>query len=397
MDKIGRNEPCPCNSGKKFKKCHGQKISSNMGLHWLGTVGAATKAAELKIPGLPGMNMNLVMLAGYEDVSSLKNVSNLHGLYKVVFTLSRPGYSPDTDRSISSSDHLPGDSHLAIAPPALKYLDGNEFDALRFEVGTVNGNFVFTGRANSKGMLGRIDADPFHADHFGDAALRALHAIGPGLSSLSAFLDVPVNIYQIEVTEVRTNTRRIGIKAPFREVIAWLPAIENASVDQQKYVSLYREALNSTSSNYMFLCLYRVIEGLRYRREKNRAMVVVDARSKGEKPEAQPDEIIPSDSKEQIEWLNALYAEPQQWDEDALNAIFITDVLGRRMRNLIDKGQELHKLRNKISHAVLDSGEPMISIDNGLDIEEVEKWLPIAKFAARYLLMDSFPQIFKPN
>jgi preprotein translocase subunit SecA len=23
QDKIGRNEPCPCGSGKKYKKCHG--------------------------------------------------------------------------------------------------------------------------------------------------------------------------------------------------------------------------------------------------------------------------------------------------------------------------------------------------------------------------------------
>src|SRR5258708_6888026 len=23
MSKIGRNDPCPCNSGKKYKKCHG--------------------------------------------------------------------------------------------------------------------------------------------------------------------------------------------------------------------------------------------------------------------------------------------------------------------------------------------------------------------------------------
>jgi preprotein translocase subunit SecA len=23
MPKVGRNEPCPCGSGKKFKKCHG--------------------------------------------------------------------------------------------------------------------------------------------------------------------------------------------------------------------------------------------------------------------------------------------------------------------------------------------------------------------------------------
>jgi len=23
VDKVGRNDPCPCGSGKKFKKCHG--------------------------------------------------------------------------------------------------------------------------------------------------------------------------------------------------------------------------------------------------------------------------------------------------------------------------------------------------------------------------------------
>jgi preprotein translocase subunit SecA len=24
LPKVGRNDPCPCGSGKKFKKCHGQ-------------------------------------------------------------------------------------------------------------------------------------------------------------------------------------------------------------------------------------------------------------------------------------------------------------------------------------------------------------------------------------
>lgn len=23
-DKVGRNDPCPCGSGKKYKKCHGK-------------------------------------------------------------------------------------------------------------------------------------------------------------------------------------------------------------------------------------------------------------------------------------------------------------------------------------------------------------------------------------
>jgi uncharacterized protein YecA (UPF0149 family) len=25
-DEIGRNDPCPCGSGKKYKKCHGKDL-----------------------------------------------------------------------------------------------------------------------------------------------------------------------------------------------------------------------------------------------------------------------------------------------------------------------------------------------------------------------------------
>ena len=28
--KIGRNDPCPCGSGKKFKQCHGSNNSNNI-------------------------------------------------------------------------------------------------------------------------------------------------------------------------------------------------------------------------------------------------------------------------------------------------------------------------------------------------------------------------------
>ncbi|MDN3508378.1 MAG: SEC-C metal-binding domain-containing protein [Simkaniaceae bacterium] len=28
MEKVGRNDPCPCGSGKKFKKCHGKQSSA---------------------------------------------------------------------------------------------------------------------------------------------------------------------------------------------------------------------------------------------------------------------------------------------------------------------------------------------------------------------------------
>jgi len=170
-----------------------------------------------------------------------------------------------------------------------------------------------------------------------------------------------------------------------------MPPLENAATEQQKYTSLYREAMNSTSSNYTFLCFYRLIEGLRNRREKIRKDEVNTALAKQERPVAQLDERIPSDRDEQRAWLNTLYVAPQDWDDLALAAIFIEEAVGRRVRNLIDKGQELHELRNKISHAVLESGEEVISIDNALDVEVVEKWLPICKFIARYLLNDCFP------
>jgi hypothetical protein len=133
--KVGRNDPCPCNSWKKFKKCHGAVNSKNPGLHWLGTVSADTKVAEFKAPGISGLNLHLILPAGYEDPTALKNVSNLPGLYTVTFTLSRPGHSPVGERNVSSSQALVGDSHLAIAPPALTYLDGNVFDKLRCETG----------------------------------------------------------------------------------------------------------------------------------------------------------------------------------------------------------------------------------------------------------------------
>jgi len=397
MLKVGRNEPCPCNSGKKFKKCHGSLPSGNQNFVPLGGVSTQAKAAELNLPGLPGMDLNLILQAQYADRESLKNVSNLPGQYKVLFTLHRPGYPLRDERSIAPSEQLEGDSHLAITSPALMYADGRKYDvnALLFQANTVHGDLVFHGRANKRGMLGKLETEPFEAQHFGDAALKAQHAVAPTLSSMSMALDVPVSIYQMEVIELRTNTRRLSLRAPFKDVYGWIPPLDNVTLEQQKYISLYREALNSGSINYSYLCFYRIIEGLRSRREQLRKTQVDEALAKGEKPTGKPDERIPLDRNGQTEWLNALYSMPQQWDDFALSVVFIDEVVGKKIRNLIDKDKHLHKLRNKIAHAVIDSGEPVISIDTVADIEEVEKWLPIAKFIARYLLVEAFPDILK--
>jgi hypothetical protein len=46
MAKPGRNEPCPCGSGKKYKNCHESKTASSRTSHILMVVvGAAVLAA----------------------------------------------------------------------------------------------------------------------------------------------------------------------------------------------------------------------------------------------------------------------------------------------------------------------------------------------------------------
>jgi hypothetical protein len=167
-----------------------------------------------------------------------------------------------------------------------------------------------------------------------------------------------------------------------------------ADEERRKYTSLYREALTSNSLNYQFLCFYKIIEGLRERRQRLRKQVALEAKGRGDEPPKYPEERIPTERAAQVEWLNALYPLTRQWDEMALDSVFISEVIGRKITNLIHKGEELHEMRGKIAHAVLESGEPTFSIDAGLHIDEINKWLPLVKCIARYLLKEAFPESF---
>jgi len=41
-EKIGRNDPCPCGSGKKYKKCHGAGGTTASGPPAAGSKGGGT-------------------------------------------------------------------------------------------------------------------------------------------------------------------------------------------------------------------------------------------------------------------------------------------------------------------------------------------------------------------
>jgi YD repeat-containing protein len=48
MDKVGRNDPCPCGSGRKYKKCHGAPAAD------AGWLPVSQKSATVTFVGLPG-------------------------------------------------------------------------------------------------------------------------------------------------------------------------------------------------------------------------------------------------------------------------------------------------------------------------------------------------------
>ena len=81
MAKIGRNEPCPCNSGKKYKHCHGaahpaparpaEAAKPAMPL---------SQEARLKPMGMPGVTQHLIGAFRFRDPADPRNLSGPAGL-----------------------------------------------------------------------------------------------------------------------------------------------------------------------------------------------------------------------------------------------------------------------------------------------------------------------------
>jgi hypothetical protein len=53
-------------------------------------------------------------------------------------------------------------------------------------------------------------------------------------------------------------------------------------------------------------------------------------------------------------------------------------------------------VRDRIAHAVLDSGELTFSADEDLDIREIYRWLSLMKCLVRHMLKSDFPYEFQP-
>ncbi|MEN6372350.1 MAG: methylamine utilization protein MauJ [Armatimonadota bacterium] len=348
------------------------------------------QAFSLDRMGLAGIQQYLITCPEYgkDDPRNLGGPEGLPGEYKAVFVFSRPGYQLLPENRYEPAERLKGDSHFAIAEPAYKDPNFPYNGEIRLQAQASGDKLTFTLYPNVKGFLGRIAFGPFIAANFNDARLRAHRALGPILSNTSVYFDVPLSIYQMDVTELRTGSVSMSISESYREMPLFVKPSSSIDIEFLRYASLYREALNSNNSSYQFLCYCKLIEGIKKRRERHRR----EARDRDEKKQPLPKEKIPESGEDQISWLNSIFPVPQKWDDVVLDQVFLKPALGKKVFKIFD--DKIRPVRNRIAHFILDSGELTVSIDEGEDIALVNEWLPITKCIARFLIKTEFPDAF---
>jgi Methylamine utilization protein MauJ len=307
------------------------------------------------------------------------------GEYKVVLTLTRPGYNPLPEGQYTAFEMLEGDSHLAIAPPAVKF--NQDIVGMVLQAQTEDGYFQLTCLANRRGFLAQVTCEKALANNFVDARMKVTRAFTSSLSNISLHIDTPLVIYQTDVVEVATGNRSMSILAPFQErAIPGIPA-KAFSKEFRAYASLYREALNSNTAVFQFLCYFKIMEGIQARRRR----FAMEAKAKGLAASV-PVEVVPANGAEFVPWLTTIFPFLEDWDQYTLEFTFLSMARGKKFNRIIE--DYLRPIRLRIAHAVLDSGEMTLSADDELDMITVYQWLPMMKCMVRHMLRVEFPSEF---
>jgi hypothetical protein len=103
-------------------------------------------------------------------------------------------------------------------------------------------------------------------------------------------------------------------------------------------------------------------------------------------------ERIPNDDASAKAWLNTIFPIHREWDGLTLHQMFPPEAKGKKLMNLVQT--ELTNLRDQIAHSIMRSGELSLSADDLVQIQRVNKWLPLTRSIARRMLKNDFPAQF---
>jgi hypothetical protein len=383
------DQPCACGSGLSYRRCHGSVLKSPADIP-IGNGDPNAPTERVSLTGFPGTYQTLHMLYRLkgDDPRNALPLGGSPGLYEVTFILHRPGHKLQGEKNFSFSSGLRGDSHLAIGKPAYTPPGNPDADQILIRGNTEDGLFQFTGFPNEKGHLGKFVSAPFTAKDRSHAETIAYRAIASSLSNMSVHLDIPLEIGVRETKEISNGSTSISLMSPYLEAPMAINASTNFGPEFRSYAALYREALNTDTPVYQFLCLFKIIEALRARRIR----LGREAKKKGGVYTA-PIEQIPSSDAEVRTWLEGLFYIRRDFDLSTLQTAAPLDLRGRTVTDVID--DVLNPLRINVAHALFgNGGELPLSSDDLTHTHKVTHRLLVTKCIARRMLKNDFPSDF---
>jgi len=342
---------------------------------------------RLKLHGLPGEGQKMHVAFQLEGQTRSSVGQTKPGFYRVDFLLARPNALKYTRDSISFIKNEVGDSHLRIAKHASER-GPNDIEKLLLEGHYGGATIEFVCAVNDDGCIGRITAQQIWGKNHVDAELVAYRALTPFLSSWSTTLDIPIVVETIQVTDPSTYTESLRLHRPFRDMMPIGGVGPILTEEYSRFASVYREALNSNSPLYRFLCFYKLIESLHCRQK----MLAFEAKASGGYPKKRQEDV-----KLSIETITGIITWVYPWEEMPINDLLLTQLLpseavGKKFRTIFNS--VLEPIRNTIAHALMGSGEIKTVADRLEDVENISKWLPLLRLWSRVLLASDFPTEF---
>jgi hypothetical protein len=345
---------------------------------------------RVSLTGFPGTYQSLHMLYRFKgnDPRNALPLEGSPGLYEVTFILHRPGYKLQGERNFSFSSGLRGDSHLAITKPAYAPPGNPDADQIVIMGNTEDGRFQFTGFPNEKGHLGKFVSAAFTAKNRSHAEEIAYRAIASSLSNMSIHLDIPLEIGVRETKELSNGSTSISLLSPYLEAPMAINGTTNFGPEFRSYAALYREALNTDTPVYQFLCLFKIIEALRARRTR----LTREAKKTGN-TYTSPTEEMPATDADIRTWLEGLFYIRRDFDLSTLQSAVPLDLRGRTAADVVDN--VLNPLRVNVAHALFgNSGELPLSSDDLIHTHKITHRLLVTKCIARRMLKNDFPNDF---
>jgi hypothetical protein len=389
MSESDSENLCHCGSGLPLRRCHGSVLKSPGDIP-LGKGDPNSPDERVPLLGFPGTHQTMHVLYRFKGDDPRNNLplGGSPGLYEVTFILHRPGYKLQQERQISFSSGLKGDSHLAISKPAFSPLGNPNADQILIFGVTDDGKFEFVGSPNEKGYLGKLITKPFQANDRGHAEEIAYRALAAPLSNMSLHLGIPLEIGVRETKEISNGSISMSFVSPYLEAPMAINATSNFGAEFRSYAALYREALNTNSPVYQFLCLFKILEALRARRKR-----LTREAKKNKTSYVSPDEVLPSTLAEIKSWLEGLFYIRPPFDLSAFDSAVPQDLRGRKATEIIEV--DLKPLRDNIAHALFGSGGDLpLSSDDLTDTQSITRRLLAVKCLARRMLKNDFPTDF---